>query len=715
MKNGVKKICAAAVCGAMLLGGAGATWAMTGTRQPAAHTEQQAKAPAFEEKEAQGVVKDETVYVLTGAQGEVQKIIVSDWLKNSMGSAAIPDRSELTEVETTRGDQTYTGQGDLRVWDAQGEDVYYQGSLQKELPVKLSVSYRLDGREIAAQDLAGKSGRVSIRFDYQNNQFQTVEINGKKEKMAVPFAVLTGMLLDNEVFSNVQVSGGRTINDGSRTIVAGIAFPGLRDNLKMDGEKLEIPDSLEIQADVKNFKLENTVSVATNQVFSRLDMDEVDSEEDLTGLLAQLTDAMAQLTDGSSQLYDGLCTLLEKSGELSDGVDELSDGAKKLEDGAGELSDGAGELSSGAAALSKGLDQLAANSGALTDGARQVFEALLHTADTQLAAAGLTLPKLTRENYAQVLGGIISSSGSGQVLDQIQGAALDKVTQQVEERQEEIKQAVTEAVRQQVTGQVTQAVRETVLNQVLASQGMTRQQYEAGVASGAVTAGQQAAIASVVDAQMEDPGVKGTIGAQVDTQMAAPQMEGIIAQKTREQMDLLIRQAMGSSDVKDQISSAIDQANAGLSAIASLKAQLDSYNTFYTGLIQYTGGVSTAQSGAAALSSGAGKLASGASALYAGTRQLREGTDELADGVPALIDGVTQLRDGARELSEGIVEFDQKGVQKIVDAVDGDLEGLLERLREMTRLSRDYRSFSGISDGMDGQVKFIYRTDSVQE
>lgn len=713
MKNGVKKICAAAISGAMLLGGAGATWAMTGVRQPAAVVQQE-KSPAPKEKEAQGVVKDETVYVLTGAQGQVEKIIVSDWLKNSMGSAAIPDRSELTEVETTKGDQTYTDQGDMRVWDAQGEDIYYQGNLQKELPVTLSVTYKLDSREISPQNLAGKSGRVSIRFDYQNNQFQTVEINDKKEKMAVPFAVLTGMLLDNEVFSNVQVSGGRTINDGSRTIVAGIAFPGLRDNLKMDEEKLEIPDSLEIQADVKNFKLDNTVTIATNQVFSRLDMDEVDSEEDLTDLLAQLTDAMAQLTDGSSQLYDGLCTLLDKSGQLADGVDELSNGAGKLEDGAGELSDGAGELSSGAAALSKGLDQLAANSSTLTDGARQVFAALLQTADTQLAAAGLNLPKLTMENYAQVLGGVISSAGPDQVLDQIEGAALDKVTQQVEERQEEIKEAVTEAVQQQVAGQVTQAVRETVLEQVLASQGMTRQQYEAGVASGAIDSATRAAIESAVDAQMEDPGVKGTIGAQTDAQMADPKMEGMIAQKTREQMDLLIQQAMGSSDVKDQISSAIDQANAGLSAIASLKAQLDSYNAFYTGLIQYTGGVSTAQSGAATLSSGAGKLASGASTLYAGTRQLREGTDELAGGVPALIDGVTQLRDGAKALSEGLAEFDQKAVQKIVDAVDGDLEGLLERLREMTKLSRDYRSFSGISDGMDGQVKFIYRTESVQ-
>ncbi len=709
----IKRICAAAVCCTMLLGGVGASWAMNADKKPQAETE---KKPETAAKTADGIVKDETVYVLTEADGSVQKIIVSDWLKNTVGSTSVLDQSELTNIENTKGDESFTEKGkNMRVWDAQGNDIYYQGDIQKELPVKLSVSYQLDGKTISPQQLAGKSGRVTIRFDYQNNLYQTVEIDGKKEKMAVPFAVLTGMLLDNEVFSNVDVSGGRLINDGSRTIVAGIAFPGLQSSLKMDGEKLEIPDYIEVNADVKNFRMENTVTIATNQVFSRLDTEKLDSEEDLTDLLGDLTDAMAQLTDGSSQLYDGLCTLLDKSGELVDGVNELSDGAGKLKDGAQELDAGASELSAGTATLAKGLDQLVDNNDTLTAGARQVFSSLLDMANTQLAAAGLSLPKLTIENYSQVLSGVLSSADPDQMLGQVQDAALDKVTQQVEERQEEIKEAVTEAVRQQVAQQVTVAVRDTVKTQVLASQGLTPETFEAGVASGMVNSDQQAAIEAAIETQMEDPGIKGTIGVQTDAQMAKPETEELIAQKTKEQIDLLIQQAMGSSDVQDQISSALDQAASGLSSIAALKAQLDSYNTFYTGLIQYTSGVSTAQGGAEALRKGAGKLASGAAQLYEGTCELYKGTVQLKDGAPTLVDGVTQLKDGARKLSDGIKEFDEKGVQKILDAVDGDLGGLLERIRAMADLSKDYKSFSGIADEMDGQVKFIYRTGSVKE
>ena len=219
-----------------------------------------------------GVSKDETVYVLARADGSVQKIIVSDWLKNSLDNAAVSDRSELTDVENVKGDESYTMNGDdMRVWDAQGNDIYYQGNIEKELPVDLSVSYKLDGEPISADDLVGKSGRVTIRFDYQNKQYETVEIDGKQEKIYVPFAMLTGVLLDDDVFTNVEVTNGKLINDGSRTVVIGIAFPGLQENLAISKDKLDIPDYVEITADVSGFRLDMTVTLATNQVFNEFD------------------------------------------------------------------------------------------------------------------------------------------------------------------------------------------------------------------------------------------------------------------------------------------------------------------------------------------------------------------------------------------------------------------------------------------------------------
>ena len=515
------------------------------------------------------ISKDETVYILAGADGTAQKIIVSDWLRNVPGQAEINDRSELTDVENVKGEETYTmDDDDMLVWDAQGNDIYYQGSIEKELPVDLSVTYKLDGEPIAADDLAGKSGRVTIRFDYQNRQYETVDLDGEKEKVYVPFAMLTGVLLDDDVFTNVDVTNGKLIDDGSRTAVIGIAFPGLQEDLAISKDELEIPDYVEITADASSFRLAATVTLAANEMFNDADVDSFDSVSELNDSMDELTDAMDQLLDGSSQLYDGLTALLEKSGELAEGIDQLDSGAESLKTGSESLDLGAAGLQSGAAELSEGLSTLTSNNDSLNAGAKQVFDTLLSTANGQLAAAGLDVPALTAENYAQVLDGIIAS------------------------------------------------------------------------------------------------------------------------------MD--------------------ENAAEGAKTILALKDSLDSYHTFYLGLQSYTAGVADAAAGAGTLKAGTDDLKTGTSQLFAGATELYDGIHTLKNGTPDLVDGITQLSDGAMQLSEGLQEFNEEGIQKLADAVNGDLNGLVTRLRAARDVSLCYKNFAGAGEDMDGQVKFIYRTDAIE-
>ena len=160
-----------------------------------------------------------------------------------MTSDSLDDKTELSDIENIKGDESFTLGGDNScVWDAQGNDIYYQGNIEKELPVQMSVCYTLDGQAIAPEALAGQSGHVTIRFDYQNMQYEEVLLDGKTEKIYVPFTMLTGMLLDTEVFRNVTISNGKLINDGDRIAVVGIAFPGLQEDLAISKEKLDIPD-----------------------------------------------------------------------------------------------------------------------------------------------------------------------------------------------------------------------------------------------------------------------------------------------------------------------------------------------------------------------------------------------------------------------------------------------------------------------------------------
>ncbi len=462
MKSKLTKPVALLLCGLLLVG------SVVPQAISALRPEQQSQptvkenTPPAEEPEA-ALTKDETVYVLAGADGSVEKIIVSDWIQNTLGNATVTDKSQLTDTVNVKGEETYAlGGDDTRVWDAQGKDIYYQGNIQKELPVSLSVTYKLDGKPISPEDLAGKSGKVTIRFDYTNLQYEMVEIDGKQEKIYVPFAMITGMLLDNDVFSHVEVPNGKLMNDGDRTIVAGLAFPGLKSNLNLDQEKLEIPSYVEITADAQNFSMMNTVTIATNGIFGKLNTKNLNSVEELSASLGVLTDAMNQLLDGSSRLYDGLCTLLDKSEVLIAGIDQLAEGASKLKVGAAAVDKGAGALAGGAQELANGLNTLDANSGALNAGAKQVFTSLLGMADNQLAAAGLTVPKLTIDNYAQVLNGVIASLDSAPVAQKAEDAASQAVNEQVNAQKDVIAGAVTSAGRQGGTDKGTQALRATV-------------------------------------------------------------------------------------------------------------------------------------------------------------------------------------------------------------------------------------------------------------
>lgn len=790
MSDKCKKIVAIGLCAALCLGGAGLAFAQTGSKT-------ETTAPAAESVSstvAQNISKDETVYVLAGADGSVKKIIVSDWIKNQLGSATVTDKSDLNNIENVKGDESYSVNGDnMKVWDAQGNDIYYQGDIQKELPVGMSVSYTLDGKTISADELAGKSGKVTIRFDYDNRQYETVQINGTNQRIYVPFAMLTGMILDNDCFSNVQVSNGKLVNDGDRTVVAGLAFPGLQENLALSRDQLSIPDYVEVTADVKNFSLGMTVTLACNDVFSQIDDVNFTTADGATASIGKLTDAMTQLLDGSSALYDGLSTLLDKSKELATGVEELAAGAKAIRDGAGSVDEGTTALKAGLAELSTGLNTLSSNSEALNEGAEKVFTTLLSTAATQIRQAGLTVPDLTIDNYAQVLNELITSLDENAVyekaLQQVTAAVeenrpliTEKVTaavrQQVEEKvtavvRQQVEVKVTEAVKQQVTATVTDAVKQQVTatvtdavkQQVTATviqtaAGMSVENYNAAVSAGMVPQEKQDAINAAIqaqmsseaiqakitenvtaqmssdtvkakiteniDAQMESDTVKAKITENTDAQMESDTVKATIAENTDAQMktediqktisqqiELQVKKAISENMASDTVQSQLTAASEGAKTLISLKASLDDYNAFYLGLLSYTKGVDTAAAGADQLNSGAGQLKEGTAALKEGAATLYNGVLKMKDGVPTLISGVEQLKDGSMQLSEGLQQLNKEGIEKLVSLLKNDLGDLSARVQATIDVSKNYRSFAGISDDADGQVKFIYRTDEI--
>ena len=151
--------------------------------------------------------KEETVYVMADAEGNVDNVVVSNWLKNNEETATINDKTNLTDIQNVKTNDTYVENEDGTItWQANGKDVYYQGTSNDKLPVDVKVSYKLDGKDISPAELAGKSGKVTIRFDYTNNTKKAMDVNGTSKEVVTPFVKLSGAILDADKFSNVKLS-----------------------------------------------------------------------------------------------------------------------------------------------------------------------------------------------------------------------------------------------------------------------------------------------------------------------------------------------------------------------------------------------------------------------------------------------------------------------------------------------------------------------------
>lgn len=344
--------------------------------------------------------KIETVYVKSDAEGSPKNVLVSDWLRNYKGSDKIEDATSLTDIQNVKGNEKYEkGSGDKITWNADGNDIYYQGKTSKELPVGVKVSYKLDGKDISPADLAGKSGHVTIRFDYTNTAKEKINVNGSEENISVPFAMISGMILPSDKFTNINVTNGKVVSDANSNIVMGVALPGLKDALKLDSSKLTdlgvnedktIPEYVEITADTSDFDLGLTMTLASSDVLSDLGFDDFNNataadkiQDDMT----KLQDSMKALEDGSGKLKDGTKTLKDGTSKLKSGSGTLKAGTKTLKDGTGELksgindyTDGVSTLTAGAKELNDKMADLVAGTKSLSDGTNALYNAI-STAD----------------------------------------------------------------------------------------------------------------------------------------------------------------------------------------------------------------------------------------------------------------------------------------------------------------------------------------------
>lgn len=777
--------------------------------------------------------KDESVYLISDANGNVNKTIVVDHLKNKDKKDTLEDASNLSDIENVKGKEKFTQSGDKLTWQAGGKDIYYQGTATEEPPVTQKVTYYLDGKEISPEDLAGKSGKVKIRFDYTNTTSYTETVNGEKQTVSVPFAAITGLVL-GDGFENIEVTNGKAEVSDSSSVVLGYALPGLKNSLGIKDKDLDgdvnIPEYMEMTADVKNFSMPAAMTFVVN-ASDYVSTDGIDTS-DLDDMINDLKDASTQLQDGSKTLAegtdtltDGLSTLQSKLGTFASGVGTLQSGLKTYTDGVSTLSGGLNKLNSNVPTLSNGITTLNSSAKSLNDGVALLNatvsakftdsekKTLLDQVHSTLESQKSEIEKQAQTTVASQKTAIQKQAQSAVDLQKtdIQKQAQSTVADQkediekkaqaaVDDQKEQIKSVAAETVKQQETeikNQAASAVEQEftsgktdyITNEAKKQLASIKPVIESGVKAQFVQkmAEKNPAITDYDSAKtffdqnvgMKDGAAEACVNEQIDT--IINNLAGSVASTAKDASKIAAGEAAYTAASQTAGEAAYTGASlaAGTAAYTAARqtageaayagASLAATTAAYTGASQaattaaYTGAVSGAEqatitsaeqtkatvaasinqkqangyslvtgmkaladgtqtlyNSVPTLTSGIKQLVDGSNTLVANNAQLNSGASQLADGTNQIVSGVDQLTTGSHTLSEGahtladgMVQFNEEGINKILDAYNGDLKPFTDKLQAVIDAGEEYQTYSAIADGQTGSVKFIYKLASI--
>lgn len=611
--------------------------------------------------------KEESVYVKADASGHPMKTTVTEWLKNPE-KGTFEDSTELNDIKNIKGEESFhEGTDGSLQWQSEGNDIYYQGTVDKELPVDVKVSYKLDGESISPEELEGKDGKLEIHFEYENKSKETVDVGEENVEMYTPFTMVTAMMLPTDGYKNVTIDNGKIISDADKDIIVGVAFPGLEENLNLQDLDVDIPDSVTITADVEDASVEPTITLASAELLNEIDLDNIDSFDDLEGSIEQLEDATNQLVEGSKSAADG-------AKELADGSKTLSDGVNTLNDKSGELASGMNTLADGVNAYVGGVSQLASGSTSVANGTATLKSGV------QTVQAGIASAKAGADQLVAGYTGGGTETGVG---------------------------VVTAA--QSISDGIT-ALNNTLSENTSLTLSSAQEQSISGMAY-------QMAVKSVENIPEDTFTNLGTTKTDYISKLSGQYEELLKLQFTNTMNQT-------KSTIKDNIKPLVTGAPALAAGVKQLYAGtvdlqkgLSQLNDGSASLVQGTSdlyeGAIALQQGAAKLNERSSLLSTGTQSLKAGGSQLTSGVGQLADGAGQVADGASALADGNQQLSDGMAEYKESAIDKLTELFNGDIQNVTSRIDAMKTLSRNYKSFAGIKDGVNGSTKFIIETEGI--
>lgn len=262
-----------------------------------------AKNPKYEKKE--------NVYVISDANGQIRKTIVGVNIKNYGGLKNIKDISNLSDIESIKaGVELKSKKGNNIDWSTGGEDVAYRGKSKKKSPVSVKIKYYLNGKERNPKDIKNAKGKFKIKIWHKNG-------------IKSPLVMLTALAFDTDRFRDVQINQGKVVPSGRKFIAAGATVQGA---VKNNGGKDLLTGPLEISGETTGFKMDGSITIADNELFSKISNGKKFSLGELNGKMGELNAGLDKLKSGDGELHEGLLKFAKAYYKIKDAEAQINGG-----------------------------------------------------------------------------------------------------------------------------------------------------------------------------------------------------------------------------------------------------------------------------------------------------------------------------------------------------------------------------------------------------
>lgn len=670
----------------------------------------------FADDNLKNAKKDETVYVMQNADGSIKKQIVSSWIHSDKGIKSLSEKLDLNDIKNVKGDKQPKIENGMITWDINDNDVYYQGTTAKTPPITMTIKYKLDGKDINSDKLAGQSGRLEMDIKYTNNLKKETTINGKSKEIFTPLLVTTVCNLNADNFKNVKCENSKVITDSNNQVVTIITLPGLKQSLGSSYDiikevaDVDLHDEYKITCDVKDFELSPIITAVTNDI----PLDGVKESKDINQLtdsinmIKDVQEATLKLADGSSKISDAMKTFSDKMTELetnykvfSNGIGDLKKGSSELHDGSSKLADGTklfsekmNELDKSYKDFSNGVNDLKKGSSTLNDGAKGLADGVYQytkAINDMFDTLNKKLPEIDKKigEAKAATGGSLETIGKDMKMTEAQMGEISKSIKNISTQLPAIQSALDKIKASSMDDATKKEISEPLEKSLnLLNQEMILLQKELG---------NHAATLTEMGTEMQK--VQAAVGNfNSDYAKIKTQLNGIQSQLKDKSSQL--------NDGAKKVSGGADALNSGIGKLKDGSAKVSD-------------GIAQLAKKSLELNDGAKKVSGGVDALNSGAGKLKDGSDKVNSGIGQLNDGSHKISDKTKELSNGMNTFNEKAhnglnEDKLKNKVD-EVKDLIEIKDKLVESTEDYTSFTGKPEDCESSVKFVMKTDKIEK